>query len=125
MVLFMATHSAVQLATLARISFWGLDTFDGFPNGEYSMAHLNTPQGVAATVVNRATARRLARDELIAEVPESEDPDGLPGRWRVTSLGTSLLRANSEYLAAAGREQAETLGRLAMANLLRGSADAV
>lgn len=113
----MVGYSPAQLQALAEIRFWDLDAYGDLEVDEHAFAHLNTPHGVKRVTVNRATARRLARDRLIEAVPESEDPDGLPGRWRVSKAGQGLLAANADYLAKAGREHARVMGSLALAEI--------
>lgn len=82
--------SAAQLSALRKIRQHGLVVPSVTLDGPYAMAHLDVP-APEYEVVRVGTARRLARDGLIAPHQYTPPPGEVVIEWEITPAGASLL----------------------------------
>ncbi len=83
--------SPAQLTALQKIGQYGLIVPSVTLDGPYAMAHLDLP-APAYEIVRVDTARRLARDDLIAAKQDPPLPGEVVIEWEITPAGTALLR---------------------------------
>lgn len=79
-----------QLAALRKIELHGLIVPSVNLDGPFAMAFLDLPAS-AREVIRVATARRLARDGLIAPQVHSPMPGEVVIEWEITAAGLALL----------------------------------
>jgi len=82
--------SPTQVSTLRSIAEHGLVVPSVTLDGLYAMAHLDLP-APAYEVVHVTTARRLARDGLIAPRQHPPAPGEVVIEWEITRAGKALL----------------------------------
>ena len=93
--------SPTQLATLRKIEEFGLTVPTVTLDGPFAMAHLDLPWPGYETV-RVATARRLARDGLIAPQTYTPPPGAVTIEWEITKAGRAHLRDLDEADVATG-----------------------
>ncbi|GAA4383299.1 hypothetical protein GCM10023152_33700 [Agromyces bauzanensis] len=82
-----------QLHVLRSIQEHGLVVASVSLEGEFAMAHLGLPAPDYETV-RVTTARRLARDGLIARQQYTPPPGEVIIEWEITEAGRRVLRAH-------------------------------
>ena len=87
--------SLAQLAALHEIERYGLIVPSVTLDGPYAMAHLDLP-APAYEIVRVTTARRLARDGLIAPRQYTPPPGEVVIEWEITEAGKALLHQQRE-----------------------------
>ncbi|APZ34278.1 hypothetical protein BOH66_08505 [Microbacterium aurum] len=83
--------SPTQLSTLRKIEEFGLTVPTVTLDGPLAMAHLDLPWP-GHEIVRVQTARRLARDGLIAPLEYTPPPGEIIIEWEITEAGRALLR---------------------------------
>lgn len=83
--------SPTQLLALRRIEEHGLIVPSVSLDGPYAMSHLDLP-APKYEIVRVTTARRLARDGLIAPQRYTPPPGQVVIEWEITEAGRTLLR---------------------------------
>lgn len=91
--------SPTQLSTLRKIEEFGLTVPTVTLDGPFAMAHLDLPWP-GHEIVRVQTARRLARDGLIAPLEYTPPPGEIIIEWEITDAGRALLRAVDEVADA-------------------------
>lgn len=89
--LFMRPLSPTQLAILRKIEQYGLIVPSVTLDGPSAMAHLDLP-APGYEIVRVSTARRLARDGLIAPARYTPPPGEVIIEWEISPAGAALLR---------------------------------
>lgn len=90
--------SPTQVSTLRSIAEHGLVLPSVTLDGPYAMAHLDLP-APAYEVVRVTTARRLARDGLIAPPAAHPGTRGSVIEWEITKAGKALLHEQRDSAA--------------------------
>lgn len=93
--------SPTQHAALRNIEKYGLIVPSVSLDGPYAMAHLDLP-APAYDIVRVDTARRLARDGLIAAQEYTPPPGEVIIEWAITEAGRSVLRDLAALEATVG-----------------------
>ena len=83
--------SSTQLSALRDIAENGLIVPSVTLDGPFAMAHLDLP-APAYEIVRVSTARRLARDGLIAPQQYTPSPGEVVIEWEITEAGRAVLR---------------------------------
>lgn len=83
--------SPTRVSALRSIAEHGLIVPSVTLDGPYAMAYLDLP-APAYEIVRVTTARRLARDGLIAPQQYSPPPGQVVIEWEITEAGKALLR---------------------------------
>lgn len=93
--------SPTQLSTLRKIEVFGLTVPTVTLDGRFAMAHLDLPWP-GYEIVRVQTARRLARDGLIAPLEYTPPRGEVNIEWEITEAGRELLRDLDAVSVAAG-----------------------